>query len=119
MDTAQDSPVRSLIEAGFGALKRSDVRLYYGTKNLQWMAYQHKFKEWESSGVKIIRVLSQSDDDWTGEAGYVQASFAKEKGIADPLHTGAILSGQKEMMQDVTSHLLAEGVLQEKILKNF
>ncbi|KAI5078446.1 hypothetical protein GOP47_0006117 [Adiantum capillus-veneris] len=113
------SPVRSLIEAGFDALKRSDVRLYYGTKNLQWMAYQHKFKEWESSGVKIIRVLSQSDDDWTGEAGYVQASFAKEKGIADPLRTGAILSGQREMMQDVTSHLLAEGVLQEKILKNF
>eukprot|EP00250_Pteridium_aquilinum_P012971 c21054_g1_i1 orf=322-1368(+) len=113
------SPVRSLIEAGFDAHKRSDVRLYYGTKNLQWMAYQDKFKEWESSGVKIIPVLSQSDDDWTGEAGYVQASFLKQKGIANPLQAGAILSGQKEMMQDVTSHLVAEGVLQEKILKNF
>lgn len=113
------SPVRSLIEAGFDALKRSDVRLYYGAKNLQWMAYQDKFKEWESSGVKIIPVLSRSEDDWTGEAGYVQAAFMREKGISDPLRTGAILSGQKEMMQDVTSHLVADGVLQDKILKNF
>lgn len=113
------SPVRSLIEGGFDAIKRSDVRLYYGTKTLQWMAYQDKFKEWELSGVKIVPVLSQSDDDWTGESGYVQASFAKEKGISDPLRTGAILSGQKEMIQDVTSYLVAEGVPQEKILTNY
>ncbi|KAH7431450.1 hypothetical protein KP509_08G048700 [Ceratopteris richardii] len=113
------SPVRSLIEAGFDAIKRSDVRLYYGTRSLRWMAYQEKFKEWEASGIRVIPVLSQSDGDWEGEAGYVQAAFQKEKGITDPLRTGAILAGQREMMEDVTSHLLAEGVLKEKIIKNF
>lgn len=34
------SPIRSLIETGFGADRRSDVRLYYGARNLKRMAYQ-------------------------------------------------------------------------------
>lgn len=83
------------------------------------MAYQDRFKEWESSGVKIVPVLSQPDDNWTGECGYVQVAFAKSKDISDPLQTGAILCGQKEMAQDVTSLLVAEGVPEDKILKNF
>ena len=33
---------------------------------------QEKFKEWESSGVKVVPVLSQPDDGWRGETGYVQ-----------------------------------------------
>ncbi|PWA62567.1 sister-chromatid cohesion protein 3 [Artemisia annua] len=33
-------PIRSLIESGFSADKRSDVRLYYGARILQRMAYQ-------------------------------------------------------------------------------
>jgi hypothetical protein len=34
------SPIRSLIESGFSADKRSDVRLYYGARNVKRMAYQ-------------------------------------------------------------------------------
>ncbi|KAG8058915.1 hypothetical protein GUJ93_ZPchr0002g25483 [Zizania palustris] len=34
------SPIRSLIEFGFGANQRADVRLYYGARSLQTMAYQ-------------------------------------------------------------------------------
>lgn len=113
------SPIRSLIEAGFDARKRSDVRLYYGTRNLQRMAYQDKFKEWESSGVKIVPVLSQPGDDWTGECGYVQAAFAETEVLFDPLQAGAILCGQKEMAQDVTSLLIGKGLPEDKILKNF
>lgn len=33
---------------------------------------QDRFKDWESSGVKIVPVLSLPDDNWTGERGYVQ-----------------------------------------------
>ncbi|KAJ8570212.1 hypothetical protein K7X08_006789 [Anisodus acutangulus] len=73
------SPIRSLIEAGFGAYKRSDVRLYYGARNLKRMAYQDRFENWASSGVKVVPVLSQPDDGWTGEHGYVQAAFARAK----------------------------------------
>ncbi|XP_022984149.1 fruit protein pKIWI502-like [Cucurbita maxima] len=113
------SPIRSLIESGFGASKRSDVRLYYGARNLKRMAYQDRFGEWESSGVKVVPVLSQPENDWTGESGYVQAAFTKAKKAFDPRSSGAILCGQKQMTEEVTSILVADGVSSEKILKNF
>lgn len=113
------SPIRSLIEAGFGADKRSDVRLYYGARNLRRMAYQERFKDWESSGINIVPVLSQPEDTWMGEQGYVQAAFARQKGVLSPQSTGAVLCGQKQMAEEVTSALVADGVSSEKILKNF
>ncbi|OVA14235.1 Phenol hydroxylase reductase [Macleaya cordata] len=113
------SPIRSLIESGFSASKRPDVWLYYGARNLQRMAYQDRFKDWESSGVKVVPVLSQPEDRWKGERGYVQAAFARAKHIFNPLSTGAVLCGQKQMAEEVTSVLVAEGVSTEKILKNF
>ncbi|KAK7390916.1 hypothetical protein VNO78_19110 [Psophocarpus tetragonolobus] len=113
------SPIRSLIESGFDAEKRSDVRLYYGARNLKRMAYQDRFKDWESSGVKIVPVLSQPDESWTGESGYVQAAFSRAKQISNPLAIGAVLCGQKQMTEEVTSILVADGVSADKILKNF
>ncbi|XP_043695502.1 fruit protein pKIWI502 isoform X2 [Telopea speciosissima] len=113
------SPIRSVIESGFSARKRSDVRLYYGARNLRRMAYQDRFKEWESSGVKVVPVFSQPDDRWEGEHGYVQAAFARAKQTYNPLSTGALLCGQKQMAEEVTSLLVANGVSMEKILKNF
>ncbi|XVF02196.1 hypothetical protein REPUB_Repub04eG0155200 [Reevesia pubescens] len=97
------SPIRSLIESGFGADKRSDVRLYYGARNLRRMAYQDRFKEWESSGVKVVPVLSQPDDSWTGESGYVQAAFARAKQIRSPKGIGAVLCGQRQMIEETSS----------------
>ncbi|CAM8881441.1 unnamed protein product [Rhodiola kirilowii] len=112
------SPIRSLIESGFSADKRSDVRLYYGAENLRRMAYQDRFKDWESSGVKVVPVLSQPDDTWAGEKGLIQAAFVKTKNIFEPRMAGAVLCGQKQMTEDVTSVLIAYGVSAEKILKN-
>lgn len=113
------SPIRSLIESGFSADKRSDVRLYYGARNLKRMAYQDRFKDWESSGVQIVPVLSQPDGNWAGESGYVQAAFTRAKQIYSPQSTGAVLCGQKQMTEEITSILVADGVSSEKILKNF
>ncbi|PRQ40235.1 putative sulfhydrogenase [Rosa chinensis] len=113
------SPIRSLIESGFNADKRSDVKLFYGARNLDRMAYQDRFKDWEASGVKIVPVLSQPHDGWTGQSGYVQAAFTRAKQVYNPLSTAAVLCGQKQMAEEVTSILLADGVASEKILKNF
>ncbi|KAK1281114.1 Fruit protein [Acorus gramineus] len=113
------SPIRALIESGFNADERSDVRLYYGARNLQRMAYQERFKAWESSGVRILPVLSQPDEMWKGLRGYVQSAFARAKQIVDPLSTGAVLCGYRKMTESVTSVLVADGVSKDKILKNF
>lgn len=113
------SPIRSLIESGFSADKRSDVRLYYGARNLERMAYQDRFEAWEATGVKIVPVLSQPDDRWKGEHGYVQNAFVRSQQKFNPLSTGVVLCGQKQMTEEVTDLLTASGVSNEKILKNF
>ncbi|KAJ1684868.1 hypothetical protein LUZ63_016258 [Rhynchospora breviuscula] len=113
------SPIRSLIESGFNQNKKAQVRLYYGARNLDRMAYQDRFKYWESSGVKVIPVLSRPDESWSGARGYVQTTFLREKQIPRPSSTGAVLCGHRHMTQEITSILLAKGVSKEKILTNF
>ncbi|CAN6549548.1 unnamed protein product [Malus baccata var. baccata] len=93
------SPIRSLIESGFSADKRSAVKLFYGARNLDRMAYQDRFKDWESSGVEIVPVLSQPHGGWTGQSGYVQAAFSRAKQIDNPPSTTAVLCGQKQMTE--------------------
>ncbi|XP_020100509.1 fruit protein pKIWI502 [Ananas comosus] len=113
------SPIRSLIESGFNANKRADVRLYYGARNLDRMAYQDKFKDWESTGVRILPVLSRPDNRWKGKQGYVQNAFSRAEKIVDPSSTGAVLCGHKQMTEEITSVLVADGVPKDRILKNF
>ncbi|OQU86167.1 hypothetical protein SORBI_3003G036500 [Sorghum bicolor] len=86
------SPIRSLIESGFAENKKTDVSLFYGVRNLQRMAYQERFDDWESRGVKIVPVLSRPDGQWTGERGYVQ---------------------------EITRVLVADGLSKDRILTNF
>ncbi|KAJ4794280.1 FAD/NAD(P)-binding oxidoreductase [Rhynchospora pubera] len=113
------SPIRSLIESGFNQDKKAQVHLYYGARNLDRMAYQDRFKYWESSGVKVIPVLSRPDETWSGARGYVQTTFLRDKQIPRPSSTGAVLCGHRQMTEEITSILLAEGVSKEKILTNF
>lgn len=113
------SAIRSLIEFGFAAKERADVRLYYGDTSLKSMSYQERLSNWESTGIKIIPVLSQPDDSWKGERGYVQDAFFRNKNIVNPSSTGAILCGPNEMQEELTLSLVADGVSRDKILTNY
>ncbi|CAD6233125.1 unnamed protein product [Miscanthus lutarioriparius] len=79
--------------------KKTDVSLFYGVRNLQRMAYQERFDDWESRGVKIVPVLSRPDGQWAGERGYVQNVFSRMKNIVNPSSMGAILCGHKQMTE--------------------
>jgi ferredoxin-NADP reductase len=51
------SPIKALIESGdLEADKRSDVRLYYGTRDAAHTAYADRIPAWEKAGVKVIQV---------------------------------------------------------------
>ncbi|PSR84965.1 Fruit protein like [Actinidia chinensis var. chinensis] len=110
-------PVRSLIKTGFSANKRSDVRLYYGVENLQKLAYQDEFEDWEKSGVDVIPVLSDPPANWNGATGHVQNVYLKDKPIANPKAAVAVLSGNQNMIEDTKAILLAQGFSAEKILE--
>ncbi|GFZ21536.1 FAD/NAD(P)-binding oxidoreductase [Actinidia rufa] len=77
------SPVRSLIETGFSAHKRSDERI----------------KIWQDSGVKVTQVLSDPPPHWTGARGHVQNVYLNDKPIANPKAAVAVLSGNPNMIE--------------------
>lgn len=108
------SPIKALIESGaLQAAERKDVRLYYGVRSQEHLAFAADIPRWEAAGVKVVPVLSE-----TG-AGYVQDAFAKEDGIADWSGVAAVLCGQKDMATAVTELLTGKGVAKEYILTNF
>ncbi|XP_062191939.1 fruit protein pKIWI502-like isoform X2 [Phragmites australis] len=113
------SPIRSLIESGFGEKGNIGVNLFYGVRNLQRMAYQERFSDWKSRGVKVIPVLSRPDSQWTGERGYVQNVFSRMKKVVNPSSMGAILCGHKQMTEEIIRVLVADGLSKDKILTNF
>ncbi|KAG2587295.1 fruit protein pKIWI502-like isoform X2 [Panicum virgatum] len=113
------SPIRSLIESGFVENNKTGVSLFYGVRNLQRMAYQERFDDWEAKGVKIVPVLSRPDGQWTGERGYVQNVFSRMKDILNPSSVGAILCGHKQMTEEITRILVADGLSKDRILTNF
>ncbi|URE42857.1 fruit protein [Musa troglodytarum] len=69
-------------------------------KDSKSIAITDRFKDWESTGVRVIPVLSQPDEKWSGERGYVQTAFSRTKEILNPLLTGAVLCGHKQMAED-------------------
>ncbi|KAL0653972.1 hypothetical protein Bca4012_096663 [Brassica carinata] len=46
-------------------------------------------------------------------------AFARSKLVSDPAATGVVLCGQRQMAEEVTSTLVADGVSSDKMLKIF
>ena len=65
------SPLRALLESG-AASGRSDVRLYYGVKDEDTMAYIDKFGEWADAGVEVVQCFSDPKGVDALNKGYVQ-----------------------------------------------
>lgn len=118
------APIRAAIESrlnGINPMQRKSVKLYYGARYPERMAYMDRFKLWESDKVEVIPVMSQPDkskDGWSGRTGYIQ-DVLKADGIPLPAKTGVILCGVKGMCEDVTKICTDAGVPAERILTNF
>lgn len=50
-------------------IKQSDLLLSIS------LLIQDRFEDWEATGVRLVPVLSQPDDLWKGERGYIQVWF--------------------------------------------
>lgn len=118
------APIRAAIESrlnGITPARRGSVKLYYGQRYPERMAYMDRFKLWQTDKVEVIPVMSKADqskEGWSGRTGYVQDAF-KEDGIADPATTGVLLCGHQDMCAAVKEQCLAAGVRESRILTNF
>ncbi|AQK71120.1 FAD/NAD(P)-binding oxidoreductase [Zea mays] len=95
------------------------VLIFAAGTGIRLSTFEERLSNWESTGIKIIPVLSQPDDSWKGERGYVQDAFFRNKNIVNPSSTGAILCGPNEMQEELTLSLVADGVSRDKILTNY
>lgn len=118
------APIRAAIEAvlnGLNVRQRRSVKLFYGARYPERMAYMDRFKLWEQDGVEVIPVMSRPGDSketWNGKSGYVQDAL-KEVGVPNPKQTAALLCGVKGMTEDVKKYLIEQGVPEDRILFNF
>lgn len=107
------SPIKAIIESdALKAKERKLVKVYYGAKNRDSMAYADSLEEWKKHyGVDVEPVFSE-----TGV--YVQDAFATEN---PPLGPGmaAIVCGQKEMAEAVKGMFAEAGIDADLILTNF
>lgn len=118
------APIRAAVEAmlnGLNVSTRRSVKLFYGARYPERMAYMDRFKLWEEDGVEVIPVMSRPKDStekWTGRTGYVQDAL-KDIGVPEPKQTAVLLCGVKGMTEDVKSYLMLQGVPEDRILFNF
>lgn len=115
------APMRAVIESA--ALSGKVCRLYYGARTESGLAFKDRFDEWRKTGLEIMPVLSSAPENWSGRKGYVQAAFLDDEergeGFVLSARHGALLCGQKEMVQDVRKVYNGLGVPEERTLLNF
>jgi NAD(P)H-flavin reductase len=111
------SPIRSVIEsvrAERSAYGR--VTLYFGARTPQAFAYEDELHHWESTGIRVVRTVSQPGaSGWQGLTGYVQAHLGEVQ-VEDTL---AFVCGQSGMVQEVIDALRARGLPREAIHLNY
>lgn len=93
--------------------------LYIGARTDKHLPLQERYDGWRAKGLNIIPVLSKPSDEWTGQTGYVQDVLKRESGIKVPRNTGALLCGQRGMIDNVKEMMLEAGVFEGRILLNF
>ncbi|CAE8680827.1 unnamed protein product [Polarella glacialis] len=115
------APMRAAIESG--ALAGKVCRLYYGARSEAGLAYADRFDAWRKSGVEVVPVLSQGGDSWGGRQGYIQDAFKQDEergeGFVLSAKHGALICGQKEMVEAVRQVYSQLGVPEERTLLNF
>lgn len=123
------APIAAAIESqalGLGvtpknAITKRNAILYLGARSEDRIPLQHKFSEWKNKyNLEIIPVLSlpKENSNWTGKKGYIQDSLRSDE-VKLPRNSGALLCGQRGMIDAVKDILLTTGVFEGKILLNF
>jgi NAD(P)H-flavin reductase len=121
------APIASAIESNILGLKTTPKNafgkrkaiLYIGARSPDHLPLQSKYDEWRSLGVDIVPVLSGQDlPGWQGKRGYIQDAL-KLDSVKVPRNCGALLCGQRGMVEGAKDVLMTAGVFEGKILLNF
>lgn len=114
------APIRALIDSGeLDIPSRDSVTLYYGYRNNDYCAYGDEIAKWESTGIRVVPVLSEPESGWEGAKGYVQDSFKTAEKLEDPKGVVAVIAGQYELAGIISEIFKEAQVPEDRVLLNF
>lgn len=85
-----------------------------GARSEDRLPLQNKYSQWKDLGVTVVPVLSGAGE----KKRYIQDALAEDT-VKVPKNSGALLCGQRGMVDSVRDILLTSGVFEGKILLNF
>jgi len=112
------SILRHLMDTGGGDL---EVVVFYGNLNEDNIPFKEEFEEFERKlpGVRVVHVLMQPSDVWTGHKGFITAEVIGEE-LGDATAWTFYTSGPPPMVAAMRKALEALGVPQEQqVEENF
>lgn len=89
--------------------------MFYGVRNEADCPVSADLQQWKNNFPTLEITVVYSEE--TGE--YIQDAFKKLEPDFDPVKTGVILCGQREMCETVTQFVKDCGVSEDRILLNF
>lgn len=115
---AIESETLGLMGKNYNSLYERKGVLYVGARTESRLPFRHKYAEWAQRGVQVVPVLSQPEPSWTGRVGYIQEALRADT-VTVPKNTGALLCGQRGMVDATRELLLEAGVFEGRVLLNF
>lgn len=91
---AIESDSLGLKKKTYNALYEREGILYVGARSYERLPLKERYADWEARGIKVVPVLSQPGEGWTGRKGYVQHAL-KEDGVKIPRNSGVLLCGHR------------------------
>jgi NAD(P)H-flavin reductase len=93
------------------------VRIYYGQRHPEELAYRSEAPEWGAAGIELTSVVSDPTETWDGARGHVQDVFGREAG--ELARSVIYVCGMKEMIDGVYDVVDGLGVDRTRVYLNY
>lgn len=110
------TPFMSMIKSNLDLVKKGTMNLFYGMKTTQDMAFHNELVALAAgnSNLNYIPVLSEQDDKWSGEKGFIGIDLIKRT-VPDYKQCKYFFCGPPIMTEKISESLLNDGVEEEAI----
>ena len=112
------TPFRSQVKALLDSETKTDAVHFYCNKQAADIAYQDLFASAESVGVRTVHVLSDPDEGWEGETGFIDSAMLKRQ-VPDYAERKAYISGPPGMVGAYRRLLKENGVPARNIITDY
>ncbi len=101
------TPARSNIRWAIDSKTDLDILLLYANRDLSNLVFKKEFDNISDEGIRIVYILSQPDENWTGLKGRLTAELIRSK-VADWEDRDFFVAGPPGFVNDIQNMLIDE-----------